>query len=184
MTQSLVLGGYVSEDSYFKYSFMNFYVLWFIGEADSIKRLKYPLCRTVYFLNSMGEIYSTYLTFWQNNDLTLETTHLHFPKSANKITLNKRIQNALALVHWRSAHSCLLSQHFGDVSNLDRILKWHQMIAPLKFCHYFGSIVSMPWVGKLETVLRKSTSSQNSDLQLWRKSCILDNVTACQTQDL
>lgn len=96
-----------------------------------MKGLLYLLCRTAYFLNCVAETYSThsiYLAFWQIHDPTLETNHLHFPKSANPIIFNKRrIQNALALVECRSSHRRLVSQPPGDVSDLARILKWHRM---------------------------------------------------------
>lgn len=72
-----------------------------------MKGLLYLLCRTVYFLNCVAEVYSTYsiyLAFWQIYDLTLETNHLHFPKSANTIcrgSVQIFSQIFIVLASWR-----------------------------------------------------------------------------------
>lgn len=79
--------------------------------------------------------------FLANTWNTLETNHLHFPKSANTFILNKRsIKNALVLVLCRSSHRCLLLEPLGDISDQARILKWLWMTltewrSQKKACH-------------------------------------------------
>lgn len=102
-----------------------------------MKGLLYLLGRTVYFLNCVSEMYSTYsiyLAFWQTYDLTIETNLFHFPKSANTMILNKRkIQNALALIRCRPSHSLLEICQIWTESWDDT--EWHWLIGEVERGH-------------------------------------------------